>query len=62
MNEITLIETVYYIAVQDGRLDNREFSCYQLAAQAREDIRKLCEMTYQSSCIMTDRKQITNGN
>lgn len=58
MNEYTLTKKIYYIAVQDGRLDNREFLTYHQAEQAREEIRKTCEMSYRSTYITFYNKKI----
>lgn len=55
---ITITETKYYIACQDGRYDNREYDSFEEANTAREKIRELSVMDYRSTYITS---YITNN-
>lgn len=46
-----IIETKFYIAVQDGKYDDNEYDTYEEAVEAREEIKKYDIMTYNSTCI-----------
>lgn len=58
MIEVHLKLTKYYIAVQDGRLDNREFDSFEEAFHAREEIKKLDVMSYRSTYVSSYTKDL----
>lgn len=43
-------EEVFFIALQDGRYDNKEYTAYKEAEAARKEIPKF---TRQATCIMS---------
>jgi hypothetical protein len=48
---LKLEETKYYIAVQDGPLDNQVFDTFEEAEQARQKLKLISESTYNSTMV-----------
>lgn len=46
-------ERIFYVAVQDGRLDKEEFKSYNGAEAHRKTLKKSCKMLYASTCVMS---------
>lgn len=49
---LTLRETKWYIAVQDGPYDNRLFDTIEEAEAARQSIKSFSENEFNSTCVM----------
>lgn len=55
---VTIEETKYYIAAQDGPLDNQVFDTYEEAAAARERLKEFGSMVYNSTMVSCHTKTI----